>query len=114
EPGATCAVVRYRRSGQLAIQSMEADRIVDCLETSGVPLRFTNPAVGNLFDAGLARLDPLGIGIDITPECALSTGLARHPSDYSQSARSRAPPSGRSLRSRIFVTSARRWRTDLA
>ena len=70
-PGATCAVVRYRRRGQFAIQSMKADRIVDCRQISGVPLRITNPAVRSLLDAGLARLDPLGIGIDITPECAV-------------------------------------------
>jgi uncharacterized NAD(P)/FAD-binding protein YdhS len=50
---------------------MEADRIVDCRQISGVPLRVTNPAVGSLLDAGLARLDPLGIGMDITPECAV-------------------------------------------
>jgi uncharacterized NAD(P)/FAD-binding protein YdhS len=36
-----------------------------------MPLRITNPAVRSLLDAGLARLDPLGIGIDITPECAV-------------------------------------------
>ena len=71
EPGPTCAVVRYRRRGQFGIQSMEADRIVDCRQISGVPLRVTNPAVRSLLDAGLARLDPLGIGIDITPDCAV-------------------------------------------
>jgi uncharacterized NAD(P)/FAD-binding protein YdhS len=71
EPAAGCAVVSYRRRGQFAIQSMEADRIVDCRQISGVPLRVTNPAVRSLLDAGLARLDPLAIGIDVTPECAL-------------------------------------------
>jgi uncharacterized NAD(P)/FAD-binding protein YdhS len=71
EPGPTCAVVRYRRRGQFAVKSMEAHRIVDCRQISGMPLMVTNPAVRSLLDAGLARLDPLGIGIDITPECAV-------------------------------------------
>jgi hypothetical protein len=111
-PGATCAVVRYRRRGQFAIQSMEADKIVDCRQISSVPSRVTNPAVRNLLDAGLARLDPLGIGIDITLECAVvdRSGL---PSER-LFAISRVLPSGRSLRSRIFVTNARRWQTDSA
>jgi uncharacterized NAD(P)/FAD-binding protein YdhS len=71
EPGATSAVVRYRRRGQSAIETIEADKIVDCRYIGRVPLKVTNPAVRSLFDTGLARLDPLSIGIDVTPECAV-------------------------------------------
>ena len=71
EPGVASAVVRYRRRGQSAIETIETDKIVDCRHIGRVPLKVTNPAVRSLFDAGLARLDPLSIGIDVTPECAV-------------------------------------------
>lgn len=71
EPGVASVVVRYRRRGQSAIETVEADKIVDCRHIGRVPLKVTNPAVRSLFDAGLARLDPLSIGIDVTPECAV-------------------------------------------
>lgn len=71
EPGAGRAVVCYRRRGQTAIEYMEADKIVDCRYISKVPLTVTNPAVCSLLDVGLARLDALCIGIDVTPECAI-------------------------------------------
>src|SRR5262249_38663275 len=35
------------------------------------PAATSNPAVRSLFDQGLARVDPLRIGIEITPDCAV-------------------------------------------
>jgi uncharacterized NAD(P)/FAD-binding protein YdhS len=71
EPGAESAVVHYRRRSQRAIETMEADKLVDCRRIGRVPLQVTNIAVRSLLDLGLARLDPLSIGIDVTPECAI-------------------------------------------
>jgi uncharacterized NAD(P)/FAD-binding protein YdhS len=71
EPGAASAMIRYRRRGESAIETMEADKIVDCRYIGRVPLKVANAAVRSLFDTGLARLDPLSIGIDVTLECAV-------------------------------------------
>jgi uncharacterized NAD(P)/FAD-binding protein YdhS len=66
EAGVASAMVRYRRRGQNAIETMKADKIVDCRQIGRVPLKVANPAVRSLLDLGLARLDPLSIGIDVT------------------------------------------------
>jgi uncharacterized NAD(P)/FAD-binding protein YdhS len=50
---------------------MQVARIVECIGIVKNPLHTTNPAVRSLLDQGLARIDPLQIGIDVTAGCAL-------------------------------------------
>jgi len=65
------AVIRYRKRGESTIETMHVDRIVDCRGLGPEPPRLVNPALRSLLDRGLARLDPLRIGIDVTPHCAI-------------------------------------------
>jgi uncharacterized NAD(P)/FAD-binding protein YdhS len=65
------AVVRYRRRGANVVETLRVDKIVDCRGVGPVPLRLTNPALRSLFQRGLARLDPLQMGIDVTQDCAI-------------------------------------------
>jgi uncharacterized NAD(P)/FAD-binding protein YdhS len=71
EPNDAGARVHYRRRRQSEIQSMQVGAIVDCTGIVKDPLASANPAVRSLFDRGLARADPLHIGIDIGPDCAI-------------------------------------------
>jgi len=70
-PNATGARVRYRRRGQTRIESLDVDAIVDCTGIVKNPAATSNPAVRSLFDQGLARVDPLRIGIEVMPDCAV-------------------------------------------
>jgi uncharacterized NAD(P)/FAD-binding protein YdhS len=71
EPNADGALVCYRRRGQNEITSMQVGKIVDCTGIVKDPRATTNPVVGSLFDKGLARADPLHIGIEIDTDCAI-------------------------------------------
>jgi uncharacterized NAD(P)/FAD-binding protein YdhS len=71
EEGAEHAVVRYRRRSSSTVETLQVDRIVECRQISSAPLKPANPLLRNLLDCGLARFDPLCIGIDVTPECAI-------------------------------------------
>jgi hypothetical protein len=50
---------------------MQVGAIVDCTGIVRDPRAITNPAVLSLFDQGLARVDPLGIGIETSADCAI-------------------------------------------
>jgi uncharacterized NAD(P)/FAD-binding protein YdhS len=71
EPNAGGALVRYRRRGQTEIASLQVGTIVDCTGIIKDPRATTDPLVGSLFDEGLARVDPLHIGIEIDTDCAI-------------------------------------------
>jgi uncharacterized NAD(P)/FAD-binding protein YdhS len=71
EPGADAASVHYRRRGASTVETWEAEKIVDCRGFGAAPFEVVNPALRSLLDHGFARLDPLRIGIDIAPECAI-------------------------------------------
>jgi uncharacterized NAD(P)/FAD-binding protein YdhS len=71
EPTDAGARVRYRRRGQSEIRSMQVGAIVDCTGIVKDPLASANPAVRSLLDRGLARVDPLHIGIETGPDCAI-------------------------------------------
>ncbi len=71
EPHPQGAFVRYRRRGANVVETLLVDKIVDCRGVGPVPLRVANPALRSLFQRGLARLDPLQMGIDVTPDCAI-------------------------------------------
>lgn len=65
------ALVRYRRRGASTVETMQVDKIVDCRGIGATPLKIVNPALCSLLERGLARLDPLHIGIDVTSDCAI-------------------------------------------
>jgi uncharacterized NAD(P)/FAD-binding protein YdhS len=71
ESGEAGALIRYRRRGVNHIETMQFDKIVDCRGIGATPLKVVNPALCSLLEHGLARLDPLGIGIDVTSDCAI-------------------------------------------
>jgi uncharacterized NAD(P)/FAD-binding protein YdhS len=70
-PNSSGARVRYRRRGQAQIDSLDVGAIVDCTGIVKDPGTTGNPAVRGLFDQGLARVDPLQIGVEVTPDCAI-------------------------------------------
>jgi uncharacterized NAD(P)/FAD-binding protein YdhS len=70
-PNSAGATVRYNRRGQAASESLEVDAIVDCTGIARDPAATGNPAVRSLFDQGLARIDPLQMGLDVAPDCAI-------------------------------------------
>jgi uncharacterized NAD(P)/FAD-binding protein YdhS len=65
------ARVRYRRRGRSETDSMEVGAIIDCTGIVRDPGVTANPAVRSLFDQGLARPDPLRVGIEIAPDCGI-------------------------------------------
>ena len=69
--GAGGARVRYRRRGRSEIEQLDVGAIVDCTGIVRDPRATANPAVRSLFDQGLARPDPLHIGIEIAVDCAI-------------------------------------------
>jgi uncharacterized NAD(P)/FAD-binding protein YdhS len=70
-PNHAGATVRYRRRGQFGIESLQVDAIVDCTGIARDPAATGNPAVRSLLDQGLARIDPLRMGIDVASDCAV-------------------------------------------
>jgi uncharacterized NAD(P)/FAD-binding protein YdhS len=50
---------------------MQVAKIVECTGIVKNPLHTANPALRSLLGQGLARVDPLQIGFDVTAECAL-------------------------------------------
>jgi uncharacterized NAD(P)/FAD-binding protein YdhS len=71
EPNSRGAHVRYRRRGETIKRSMQVAKIVECTGIVRNPSRTANPALRSLLDQGLARVDPLEIGIDVTAWCAV-------------------------------------------
>jgi uncharacterized NAD(P)/FAD-binding protein YdhS len=65
------ARVTYRRRGKFALETMQADKIVDCSGVVFVPYQPTNPAVRDLLARGHAQLDPLQIGLDVAADGAI-------------------------------------------
>jgi uncharacterized NAD(P)/FAD-binding protein YdhS len=53
------------------METMQVDKIVDCRGIGATPLKVVNPALCSLFERGLARLDALGIGIDLASDRAI-------------------------------------------
>ena len=71
EPNADGMLIRYRRRGQREIASIQVGAIVDCTGIVKDPCASANPVVRSLLDRGLARVDPLHIGIEIDMNCAI-------------------------------------------
>jgi uncharacterized NAD(P)/FAD-binding protein YdhS len=71
EPNAAGAIVRYRRRGRSESESLQVGTIVDCTGIVRDPRGSANPAIRSLFERGLARTDPLRIGVDVNADCAV-------------------------------------------
>jgi uncharacterized NAD(P)/FAD-binding protein YdhS len=71
EHGNGVPLVTFRPRGSPTTESLQADHIVECTGINPIPHSTSNPVLRSLLDHGLARIDPLGIGLDSTNECAL-------------------------------------------
>ncbi|WP_431015251.1 hypothetical protein [Bradyrhizobium pachyrhizi] len=71
EPDRTGAIVSYRRRGESRLRRMHVGAIVDCTGIVKDPRATANPAVRSLLELGLARVDPLRIGIETDRNCAI-------------------------------------------
>ena len=67
----SAARVTFRPRGGSALETSAAVRIVDCTGINPIPHNTSNPVLGSLFDSAFANVDPLGIGLDSTNDCAL-------------------------------------------
>jgi uncharacterized NAD(P)/FAD-binding protein YdhS len=63
--------VRYRPRGGTALQRIEAARVINCTGPASDYGRIDDRLVGALRAQGLVRPDPLRLGLDVTPDCAL-------------------------------------------
>ncbi len=71
EQGTEGMLIRYRRRGATTVETMQVDNIVECRQIGPAPLKVVNPVLRSLIERGLARLDPLQLGIDVTPDGAV-------------------------------------------
>lgn len=60
-----------RRRGASTSEPLEAARVYDCGGVAVDVFKSSNPVMQNLIAAGKARPDPLRIGLDVTPGCAV-------------------------------------------
>jgi uncharacterized NAD(P)/FAD-binding protein YdhS len=65
------AEVVLRRRGSLGVETLHVARIISCKGVTSNPERSANPLVASLFANGLARADPLRIGVEVAPDCAI-------------------------------------------
>ncbi|MGB7100680.1 MAG: FAD/NAD(P)-binding protein [Xanthobacteraceae bacterium] len=71
EQGCPGATIHYQRRGGSAIKTMQIDNIVECRGVVTNPMQTSNPVIRNLLDQERARIDPLGIGLDVAPDGAI-------------------------------------------
>jgi uncharacterized NAD(P)/FAD-binding protein YdhS len=65
------ASVSFRRRGETHMETMRVAKIVTCVGVGVPPQDSANPVLQNLLQQGLARPDPIGLGLDVTPDCAV-------------------------------------------
>ena len=65
------ARVTLRRRGSRCLETLSVARIISCKGLRSNPEQSANPLVASPFARGLARADPLRIGIEVDPECAI-------------------------------------------
>jgi uncharacterized NAD(P)/FAD-binding protein YdhS len=63
--------VTLRRRGSRSLETLSVARIISCKGVRSNPEQSANPLVASLFARGLARADPLRIGIEVDPDCAI-------------------------------------------
>jgi uncharacterized NAD(P)/FAD-binding protein YdhS len=71
EPDDYGVTVTYRGRGAAAAEKFRAANVVECVGISVNPRDSTNPLLRSLLEQGLARPDPIGIGIDVADDCAV-------------------------------------------
>jgi uncharacterized NAD(P)/FAD-binding protein YdhS len=67
-------VVTYRRRGDATLDTLTAARLVNCSGPACDYDRIAHPLVRSLLANGLARPDPLRLGLDVTATCAVRNG----------------------------------------
>jgi uncharacterized NAD(P)/FAD-binding protein YdhS len=77
EPLADGAQVRFRRRGAANSEVLDVNRIIECRGVDHNPKRTRNPVLRNLLDQGLARPDPLNVGLEVSETCALLNAIGR-------------------------------------
>jgi uncharacterized NAD(P)/FAD-binding protein YdhS len=65
------ATVSYRRRFRTELESMSVTKVVECVGIAVAPRDRANPVLQDLLEHGLIRPDPIGIGLDVTPDCAV-------------------------------------------
>jgi uncharacterized NAD(P)/FAD-binding protein YdhS len=73
-PGPLSVQVRFRRRGSDVVESMEVGRIIDCTGPQTDCRTSRDPLVRTLVERGIARADPLGLGLDVNEQGALLSG----------------------------------------
>ncbi|MGX1788498.1 FAD/NAD(P)-binding protein [Bosea sp. NPDC055332] len=70
--------VSYRPRSRPTLETLQVGSIVDCRGITADPGQSANPVLKSLLAQGLARVDALRIGVDVSAECALlnTSGLA--------------------------------------
>jgi uncharacterized NAD(P)/FAD-binding protein YdhS len=71
------ASVSVRPRASAAAFELEVSRIVSCQGLTSDPRASANPLVAQLLAEGMARVDPLGIGLDVDGDCALIDASGR-------------------------------------
>jgi uncharacterized NAD(P)/FAD-binding protein YdhS len=71
EAGEHGLCVSYRPRGQSAPETLSVGSIIDCRGITGDPSLSSNPALQSLLRQGLARVDALRIGIDVSADHAV-------------------------------------------
>ena len=66
--------VSFRPRGHDARQVLQASRVINCAGPGTDYDRISDPLVRSLLREGSARPDPLRLGLDVTPNCALLLG----------------------------------------
>jgi uncharacterized NAD(P)/FAD-binding protein YdhS len=74
----TCgATVTYRRRGSTEAEVVRVAKIAQCIGVSVNPHDSRNPLLQSMLAQGLAQPDPIGIGIDVTADCAVIDRFGR-------------------------------------
>ncbi len=71
KPEGEGARVALRERRRRESESLSVARVISCKGVRSDPERSANPLVASLFARGLARADPLRIGIEVAPDCAV-------------------------------------------
>lgn len=53
------------------LRKVPAARIIDCRGIRRDPLHHASPLMAGLIASGMGRIDPMGIGLDVSPDCAV-------------------------------------------
>ena len=61
----------FRRRGKVDTETLRVAKIVTCVGVGVPPQDSVNPVLRYLLRDGLIRPDPIGIGLDVTADCAV-------------------------------------------